>query len=150
MDDYIEGNGILSSHPDYEGNRRRYEERIQLDPAFAQAEENRISIEKLNDDALDIGWKQLLDRADAEKQQPELDSIDAMLAPYLKKELAEENKLKRITPTQKRDFSAFQKCCVRWELRHLPAPPQAVAVHLAEQSEHGAAHAARHARAIST
>src|SRR5262249_25975824 len=82
--------------------------------------------------------------------QPELDAIDAGLAPYLKKELAEENAAARISVKQKEDFARFRKCCAQWELPHLPAPPQAVAVFLAEETERGAAHVARLCRSIST
>jgi hypothetical protein len=78
-----------------------------------------------------------------------LDVIDAALAPILKDELAAENLASRVSASHKADFARFQAYCKRWELPHLPAPPQAVAVFLADESEHGAKHLARLARSIS-
>jgi hypothetical protein len=78
-----------------------------------------------------------------------LDLIDANLAAALKDELAAENLAARVTASHEADFARFQAYCKRWELPHLPAPPQAVAVYLGEQIDRGAKHLARLARSIS-
>jgi len=81
--------------------------------------------------------------------QAALDGIDKALSPPLTKELAAENRQTRVTAKAKTDFKMFQACCSKWGLPDLPAPPQAVAVFLSEESEHGAAHVSRLARSIS-
>jgi hypothetical protein len=78
-----------------------------------------------------------------------LDVIDAALAPILKEELAAENLASRVTASHKADFVQFQACCKRQGLPHLPAPPQAVALFLAEEIGCGAKLLTRLARSIS-
>ena len=79
-----------------------------------------------------------------------LDAIDKMMAPHLGKELKQENSKTRVRAQHKEDFKEFQKTCQKWGFPALPAPPQAVAVFLAEESEHGAAHVLRLRNSIST
>src|SRR5262249_32315775 len=73
------------------------------------------------------------------------DSVDKTFAWALRNEMAVENQVTRISPAVQRDFSAFQKSCSEWGLPHLPAPPQAVVLFLAQASEkkHSAAHITR-------
>jgi hypothetical protein len=78
-----------------------------------------------------------------------LDVIDAAFSPILKDELAAENLASRVSASHKADFVQFQACCKRQGLPHLPAPPQAVAVFLAEEIDRGAKHLTRLARSIS-
>src|SRR5215467_5371280 len=80
--------------------------------------------------------------------QAGLDAIDKALSPHLHKELKRENALTRPGAADKEAFKAFQVYCQRWGFPALPAPPQAVAMLLVEESEHGAAHALRLARSI--
>jgi hypothetical protein len=87
----------------------------------------------------------------AADMQRTLDRIDAALAPHLKDELAAVNKSGRVTENQKKDFANFKEYIeTKWRLPALPASPQAVAVFLAEESEHGATHVSRLANSIST
>lgn len=78
-----------------------------------------------------------------------LDAIDKNLSAHLGRELKLENAKTRVRAQHKQDFKAFQACCAKWGLPDLPAPPQAVAVFLSEESERGAAHVSRLARSIS-
>jgi hypothetical protein len=98
---------------------------------------------------VEIGARETAKAARDAEIQPTLDLVDANLSPHLKDELAAENLASRVSASQRLDFSRFQACCKCWELPHLPAPPQAVAVFLAEEIEHGAKHLARLARSIS-
>src|SRR5262249_35479900 len=107
-------------------------------PEQREAYAKQLAADKFVSDAIERHVEEECKRIDAERLQPELDAIDKLLAPHLKNELAEENAAARISSKQKQDFAAFQKCCARWELPSLPAPPQAVAVFLAEEIEHGA------------
>jgi hypothetical protein len=86
----------------------------------------------------------------AAEYQAGLDEIDKNLSAYLGKELKLENAKTRATQKAKDDFRAFQACCERWNLPALPAPPQAVAVFLSEESGRGAAHVMRLRSSIST
>ena len=99
--------------------------------------------------------RELKDASAAEAKQAAdyqagLDAIDKALSPHLHKELKRENALTRPGAADKEAFKAFQVYCQRWGFPALPAPPQAVAMLLVEESEHGAAHALRLARSIST
>src|SRR5262245_45454245 len=142
MTDYLEGNGILSTNPDFDEIARRQEER-------------RAAGLPIADDGAEL--MALIDGAVAARNQKasawlqaDLDGIDAALDPYLKDQLAAENAATRVTAAQKKDFERFKACCARWGLPRLPAPPQAVAVFLVEETERGAAHISRLARSIST
>jgi len=81
-------------------------------------------------------------------QQKLRDAIDAAIFPHLKAELEAENATQRVSAADRQRFKDFQACCERWGFPALPAPPQAVAVFLAEKSEEDAA-AHRLARSIS-
>jgi hypothetical protein len=63
------------------------------------------------------------------------DATDKTFSWALRNELAKENQVVRISPAVQRDFAAFQKCCSEWGLPHLPAPPQAAVLFLAQASE---------------
>jgi hypothetical protein len=76
------------------------------------------------------------------------DEIDAVMSPHLKAELAEVNKAARVSEKDKERFKTFQAACERWGFQALPAAPQALAVHLAEEGVHGAGHIERIARSI--
>src|SRR5215813_10438890 len=93
--------------------------------------------------------KETADAKQAADYQVGLDAIDKNLSGHLGKELKLENAKTRVRAQHKQDFKLFQACCSKWGLADLPAPPQAVAVFLSEQSEHGATHVARLARSIS-
>jgi len=82
-------------------------------------------------------------------QQRLKDAIDAAISVHLKDELEAVNKTARVSDKDKELFKNFQATCSRWGFEALPACPQAVAVHLAEESVHGAAHISRIARSIS-
>jgi hypothetical protein len=101
-------------------------------------------------DVWDAGLREYERRQEETAQRPDLDAIDAALSPHLRKELERENAETRVTAKAKSDFKAFQKCCERWGFPALPAPPQAVAVFLAEESERGASHVIRLRNSIST
>jgi hypothetical protein len=75
--------------------------------------------------------------------QPALDEIDAMLAPYLKKELAEENAATRATAKQKADLARFKNAALSGNCLPSPHCPRRLRVFLAEESDHGAAHVVR-------
>lgn len=79
------------------------------------------------------------------------DRIDALMAPWLKTQMAAENERARISGAAKRDFREFEQYCQRSDppLPHLPAPPQAVAAYLCSQLDRGLAHITRQARSIS-
>jgi hypothetical protein len=108
-----------------------------------EEEERRVS------DVWEAGLRDHRRRQEEAAREPLCDQIDKFLAPYLKSELAAENASRRISPSMKREFARFQKYCERWDLPSLPAPPQALAVALAEESEHGAARVLRLCRAVS-
>jgi hypothetical protein len=76
------------------------------------------------------------------------DGVDAVMAPHLKEALAEVNRTTRVSDKTKARFRRFKTTCERWGFHALPAAPQAVAVHLAEESVHGAAHIERISRSI--
>ena len=82
-------------------------------------------------------------------QQQLRDQIDAAIFPHLKAELEAENATQRVSATDKQRYKQFQSCCETWNFPALPAPAQAVAVWLAEESVHGATHISRLARSIS-
>src|SRR5215472_992987 len=73
------------------------------------------------------------------------DSVDKTFSWVLRNEMTAENKVARISRAAQRDFAAFSKCCAEWQLPHLPAPPQAVVLFLAEacQKKHSAKHITR-------
>jgi hypothetical protein len=56
--------------------------------------------------------------------QPALDEIDAMLAPYLKKELAEENAATRATAKQKADLARFKNAALSGNCLPFPHCPR--------------------------
>jgi hypothetical protein len=141
------GVGILCEEYDHE---LAAEIDARLTPEEREVNAERAAAGKFVFNAVERHVEEQQKQAEAGRLQPELDAIDAGLAPYLKKELAEENAAARISSKVKRDFARFQKCCAQWELPHLPAPPQAVAVFLVRETEHGAAHVARLCRSIST
>lgn len=108
-----------------------------------EEEERRVS------DVWEAGLREHQRKQEESAREPLCDQIDKSFQPYLKGELAAENASRRISPSMKREFARFQKYCERWDLPSLPAPPQALAVALAEESEHGAARVLRLCRAVS-
>ena len=108
-----------------------------------EEEERRVS------DIWEAGLREHQRRQEEAARHPDLDAIDHALSPHLRKELEKENAATRVTAKAKANFKLFQACCAKWGLPHLPAPPQAVAVFLSEESERGAAHVSRLARSIS-
>lgn len=103
----------------------------------------------LIEEAMQARFKRIEADARTAEAQPTLDLIDAVYARALKKELAEENAVKRITELQRKDFAKFKAFAEKWKLPCLPAPPQAVVLWLSEQSERGATRLAKLARSIS-
>ena len=95
--------------------------------------------------------KLICDEALADEQRKLCDAIDKNLGLGLKAELALENAETRVTATHQKHFRKFKECAARWGLPHLPAPPQAAAIFLAEESERGATatHVSRLAKSIS-
>src|SRR5262245_40636149 len=99
---------------------------------------------------LDLECEQAAELVAWEVDQQKLrDQIDAAISVHLKDELEAVNKTARVSAKDKELFKKFQATCERWGFQALPACPQAVAVHLAEESAHGAAHISRIARSIS-
>jgi|SRR6516225_9641837 hypothetical protein len=60
------------------------------------------------------------------------DFIDNTLTPHLHKELEAENATVRVSSQAKADFKKFRACAEEFGLPSLPAPPQAVAIFLAD------------------
>jgi hypothetical protein len=146
------GLGILCDERDEEAAAEllaRCAERRRLDPEYAR----RMDEEGARYTGVMEAIEEWRERAAAAERsaalQPALDSIDAALGPLLKKELAAENAQARITARHKKDFARFRACCAEWKLPHLPASPQAVAIFLSNETEHGARHVCRLARSIS-
>ena len=63
------------------------------------------------------------------------DATDETFSWALRNELAKENQVARVSRAAQRDFAAFKQCCAEWGLPHLPAPPQAAVLFLAEASQ---------------
>src|SRR5262245_2319258 len=99
---------------------------------------------------LDLECEQAAELVAWEADQQKLrDQIDAAISVHLKDELEAVNKTARVSDKDKELFKKFQATCERWGFQALPACPQAVAVHLAEEGVHGAAHMQKVARSIS-
>jgi hypothetical protein len=98
--------------------------------------------------------KKEAEAVEREAEQAETASgIENALTPYLKNELQQEIAARKLSAETlrkfRKDFQAFKECCERWDLPHLPAPPQAVAVFLSEESRHGVKHVERLKASIS-